>query len=168
MTVAPVRLDHSVLYVADLDRSLAFYTEVIGLELVERKAAMNAAFLRSPRSVAHHDLGLFGIGPVDTTPGRRVGLYHLAWQVDTVDELVEFRQRLVDAGAHVGESNHGAAKSLYGVDPDGIEFEIVWMLPRDAWGDYETSGVVEPLDLSAEVTRWSGIRTAGQFVQEPR
>jgi catechol-2,3-dioxygenase len=168
MTVSPVRLNHAVLFVADLDRSVAFYTDVFGLAVIDREQRMNAAFLRLPRSGNHHDLGLFGVGP-SAPPKRRggVGLYHLAWQLDTVDELVEFRERLVAAGAYTGESSHGATKSVYGADPDGNEFEIMWMLPREAWGEYADKGAVERLDLAAEVDRWSGVRTAGVVVVQP-
>jgi catechol-2,3-dioxygenase len=55
-------------------------------------------------------------------------------RLDTIDELVEFRQRLIDAGARTGESSHGATKSVHGMDPDGNEFEIMWMLPAQEWG----------------------------------
>jgi catechol-2,3-dioxygenase len=96
-------------------------------------------------------------------PRRSVGLYHLAWQLDTVDELVEFRRTLQDAGAYTGESSHGATKSVYGADPDGNQFEVMWMLPRQEWGSYESSAVVERLDLAAEFDTWSGIRTAGEI-----
>lgn len=104
-------------------------------------------------------------GPKRKRPAGR--LYHLAWQVDTIDELAEFRQRLTEAGARTGESGHGATKSVYGVDPDGNQFEIMWMLPRNEWGTYANAGVVEFLDLPAEVVRWSGVRTAGHLVQKP-
>jgi catechol-2,3-dioxygenase len=164
MTTSPVRLNHAVLFVADADRSTRFYTDVFGMEVVTREARMNAVFLRLPRSGNHHDLGLFGIG---TSSGPRrpgIGLYHLAWQLDTIDELVEMRQRLLDAGAYTGESSHGATKSIYGADPDGNEFEMMWMLPRSAWGEYESAGIVEHLDLAGEVARWSGIATAGEIV----
>ena len=165
MAVSPVRLNHAVLFVADVDRSARFYTEVFGMELVAREDRFNAVFLRLPRSGNHHDLGLFGVGS-DSGPRRRgVGLYHLAWQLDTIDELAEFRQRLQEAGAYTGESSHGATKSVYGADPDGNKFEIMWMLPRAAWGAYENAAVVEHLDLAAEVARWSGMRTAGRIVQ---
>jgi len=162
MTVAPVRLNHAVLFVADLDRAVDFYTGVFGMDIVAHEEQLGAVFLRSPRSGNHHDLGLFAAGPGPRQRG--VGLYHLAWQLDTIDELAEFRQRLADAGARTGESSHGATKSVYGADPDGNEFEIMWMLPRDEWGQYTDAGVVEPLDLAAEVARWSGVRTAGQVV----
>jgi hypothetical protein len=53
------------------------------------------------------------------------------------------------------------------VDPDGNEFEIMWMLPRDAWGEFENAAPVETLDLPGEVRRWGGRRTAGTVVVEP-
>jgi catechol-2,3-dioxygenase len=165
--VNPVRLNHAVLFVADLARAERFYTDVIGMEVAAREPRANAAFLRLPRSGNHHDLGLFGVGA--SAPPKRpggIGLYHLAWQVDTVDELAEARYVLANAGALGGESSHGATKSLYGADPDGNEFEIMWMLPREAWGEYESAAPVDRLDLSAELTRWSGVRTAGQIVPE--
>jgi catechol-2,3-dioxygenase len=162
MAVAPVRLNHAVLFVADLARSVRFYTELFGMEVVAREARANAAFLRLPRSGNHHDLGLFGVGAAGS-PVRRgaVGLYHLAWQLDTIDELAAARQALLDASAYAGESSHGATMSVYGADPDGNEFELMWMLPRDQWGVYENAATVEVLDLDNEVRRWSGVRTAG-------
>ncbi|GIF01056.1 VOC family protein [Paractinoplanes rishiriensis] len=162
MTVSPVRLNHAVLFVADLPRAERFYTEVFGMEVVAREPRADAAFLRLPRSGNHHDLGLFGVGPA-AAPKRRggIGLYHLAWQVDTVDELAAARTTLIDAGAYTGESSHGATKSLYGADPDGNEFEIMWMLPREAWGEYENAATIERLDLDAELRRWSRVGTAG-------
>ncbi|MFI7741657.1 VOC family protein [Kocuria rhizosphaericola] len=167
MPIDPVRLNHAVLFVTDLDRALRFYTELFGMTVVIREPRADAAFLRLPRGGNHHDLGLFGIGP-DAPPRRRgsVGLYHLAWQVDTIEELSAARQDLVAAGACTGESSHGATKSLYGVDPDGNEFEIMWMLPRADWGRYEHEAPVEALDLQAELGRWSGVRTAGALAQE--
>lgn len=164
MSISPVRLNHAVLFVADLERSLSFYTDVLGMELVSREPRATAAFLRLPRSGNHHDLGLFGVGAAGG-PKRRgaIGLYHLAWQFDTLDELAEARRVLVGAGALTGESDHGATKSLYGADPDGNEFELVWMLPREAWGEYENSAPIGRLDLAAELRRWSGVRTAGEL-----
>ena len=131
MSFSPVRLNHAVLFVADLDRSLAFYTDLFGMQIVAREPRANAAFLRLPRSGNHHDLGLFGVGTAGG-PKRRggIGLYHLAWQVHTLEELVAMRARLVEVGSLVGESDHGVSKSLYARDPDGIEFEVMWAVPR--------------------------------------
>jgi len=161
MTVKAVRLNHAVLFVADLKRSIAFYSQAFGMTVMAREPRANAAFLRLPRSGNHHDLGLFGLGP-DAAPKspRAVGLYHLAWQVDTIDELAEARQALLDSGAYTGESSHGATKSIYGADPDGNEFEVMWMLPRDAWGEFEHTATIERLDLAGELARWGGQGTA--------
>ncbi|HET9077624.1 MAG TPA: VOC family protein [Acidimicrobiales bacterium] len=161
MAISPVRLNHAVLFVADLDRSLRFYTQVFDMAVVAREPRANAAFLRLPRSGNHHDLGLFGLGD-GAAPKRRgsIGLYHLAWQLDTIDELGQARRALLDAGAYTGESSHGATKSVYGADPDGNEFELMWMLPRDQWGPYEHSAPVDHLDLPGELRRWTGVRTA--------
>jgi catechol-2,3-dioxygenase len=166
-TVDPVRLNHAVLFVTDLSRAEHFYTQVFGMVVAAREPRANAAFLRLPRSGNHHDLGLFGVG-TGAAPRRRggVGLYHLAWQVDTIDELAQARDVLASAGALGGESSHGATKSVYGADPDGNEFEVMWMLPREAWGEYEHAAPVDRLDLQHELDRWSGVRTAGSLVTE--
>jgi catechol-2,3-dioxygenase len=162
MSINPVRLNHAVLFVSDLERSLRFWTEAFGMEVVAREPRASAAFLRLPRSGNHHDLGLFGIG-AGAPPRARgtVGLYHLAWQVDTIDELEQARLTLARLGAYTGASSHGATKSVYGIDPDGNEFEVMWMLPREDWGEYENAAPVDRLDMGAEVARWSGVGTAG-------
>jgi len=157
---SPVRLNHAVLFVADVERSVRFYTQTFGMEVVAREPRANAAFLRLPRGANHHDLGLFGVGPAEPRQRGAIGLYHLAWQVATIEELAEARDALVAAGAYTGESSHGATKSLYGADPDGNEFEVMWMLPREEWGEHESSAVVERLDLPAELERWRGVPTA--------
>jgi catechol-2,3-dioxygenase len=141
-----------------------FYTTVFGMDVVAREPRANAAFLRLPKSGNHHDLGLFGVGaaPVPRRGGE-LGLYHLAWQLDTIDELARFCDVLIAANALTGESDHGATKSLYGVDPDGNEFELMWMVPRDAWGESANDAPTRRLDLAAELERWHGIRTAGEL-----
>lgn len=164
MTVNAVRLNHAVLFVADLERSIAFYSRVFDMSVMAREPRANAAFLRLPRSGNHHDLGLFGIGAQPPRP-RGLGLYHLAWQVDTIEELEQARVTLTDHDAYTGESSHGATKSVYGVDPDGNEFEVMWMLPRASWGEYENTAPVERLDLPGEVARWGGVRTAAEVGQ---
>lgn len=155
------RLNHAVLFVSDLDQALTFYTDILGFQVLSREPRMSAAFLRAAESTNHHDLGLFGLGTAAAPRTRhQVGLYHLAWQVNTIEELIEMREPLLQSGALTGESSHGATLSLYGADPDGNEFEIMWMLPTSAWGEYETKAVVERLDLNAELARWSGFETA--------
>lgn len=165
MSIGPVRLNHAVLFVTDLARSERFYTEVFGMDVASREPRANAVFLRLPRSVNDHDLGLMGVGP-SAPPKRRggIGLYHLAWQVDTVDDLERARTLLTETGAYLGESSHGGTtKSIYGADPDGNDFEIMWMLPREEWAAYASGSGLEPLDLAAEISRWSGVATAGEI-----
>ena len=164
MTVNAVRLNHAVLFVADLDRSLDFYQQAFGMVVVAREPRANAAFLRLPRSGNHHDLGLFGVGAQPPRPPGSLGLYHLAWQVDTIEELEQARLTLAELDAYTGESSHGATKSVYGKDPDGNEFEVMWMLPRASWGEYENSAPIDRLDLDGEIARWGGTGTAAELV----
>ena len=164
MTVNAVRLNHAVLFVSDLDRSLAFYQQAFGMKIAAKEPRANAAFLRLPRSGNHHDLGLFGVGAQPPRPRGSIGLYHLAWQVDTIDELEQARMTLAELGALTGESSHGATKSLYAQDPDGNEFEVMWMLPKASWGDFEHTATIERLDLADEVQRWGGVQTAAELV----
>jgi len=147
-------LNHAVLFVSDVDRAKTFYTDVLGFAVAVDEEAMSAAFLRAPGSDNHHDLGLFQT-PAPKAPRGSVGLYHLAWEVKDISDLARFRDLLTQSEYLTGQSHHGATISLYGADPDGNEFEIMWMLPREAWGEYEDRGVVMPLDLEAEIERWS-------------
>jgi catechol-2,3-dioxygenase len=155
MTSIPVaRLNHAVLYVRDADRVAAFYEDAFGFEVVQRIPGV-AVFLRARGTTNHHDLGLFSLGPDAPGPERgRVGLYHLAWQVPTIQDLATAHDTLAKLGALVGQSDHGATKSLYGKDPDGNEFEVMWMVPREHWGEHDRDAVTEPLDLDAELARW--------------
>jgi catechol-2,3-dioxygenase len=158
------RLNHAVLFVSDLERSVAFYRDVLGFRVITEVRPMHAAFLRAADSENHHDLGLFGLGSAaGARLPRTVGLYHLAWQVDTIDQLSSLRERLVESGGYTGESSHGATKSIYGADPDGNEFELMWMVPRRAWGRHADEAIVEPLDLTAEIARWGGVGTADEL-----
>ncbi|MGB8908675.1 MAG: VOC family protein [Candidatus Cybelea sp.] len=149
------RLNHAVLRMRDLDRSLEFYQGVLGLEPVAR-AGKAMAFMRAPDSENHHDLGLAAVGPHAPPPNERgVGLYHLAWEVDEIESLRDARDALVRYGTLSGASDHGATKSIYGYDPDGNEFEVMWMVPREQWGEYERAAPTRPLDLESEIERWS-------------
>jgi catechol-2,3-dioxygenase len=66
---------------------------------------------------------------------------------------------LRDVGALGGASDHGVSKSLYGADPDGNEFEIMWRVPREQWGDMETDAVIAPLDIAKELREYGGVAT---------
>jgi catechol-2,3-dioxygenase len=149
------RLNHAVLYVHGLQRTVDFYTAALGFE-VRLEIPGRAAFLRAPGSANDHDLGLFeiGTGQAPDQP-EHPGLYHLAWEVGTLADLADTREKLVQAGALVGESDHRVSKSLYAKDPSGIEFEVMWRVPADHWEEETASGpMIAPLDLEAEIGRW--------------
>jgi catechol-2,3-dioxygenase len=154
MPIPITRLNHAVLFVRNVDRAAAFYRDVFGFEEMERPPGMRAAFMRSPIGGNHHDLAV-------KPPRGSVGLYHLAWQVPTIEDLAAARAVLREARALTGASDHGVSKSLYGRDPDGNEFEVMWQVPAEAWGDAADQAAVAPLDLDAELTRWG----AGAAVQ---
>jgi catechol-2,3-dioxygenase len=151
------RLNHAVLYVREARRSAAFYTEVLGLAIRHVMGDGKAIFLHSDGSDNDHDLGLFSVGDqVGSSEAGRgtVGLYHLAWQVDTLDELDRLRSVLIDHGALVGASDHGVSKSLYGRDADGLEFEVMWAVPSELLDDSAQEVGIAPLDLDREKRRY--------------
>ena len=149
-------LNHAVLYVRDVPTSVAFYTDVLGFVVVDRDPGDRAAFLRAGGSGNHHDLGLFAVGAgAPRPPHGATGLYHLAWRVGSIHELARARDVLSASGALRGQSDHGVSKSLYAADPDGNEFEVMYLLPAEEWGPEGDKAVVKPLDLDAEVARRS-------------
>ncbi len=147
------RLNHAVLYVRDLDVAVDFYTRAFDFEEISR-AGGRMAFLRARGSTNHHDLGLLAVGSDAPRPPRgATGLYHLAWQVPSIEDLAAARVTLQEMGALVGQSDHGATKSLYAHDPDGNEFEVMWMLPREQWGIHDREATIEALDFQRELSR---------------
>jgi catechol-2,3-dioxygenase len=130
------RMNHAVLYVRSAARTQRFYTDVLGFSTVIEHPDGAFVFMRAPASDNHHDIAFFtvgdGVGPSEAG-ARTVGMYHLA-----------------AAGALVGASDHGANKSLYAKDPDGLEFEVMWLVPAEHWGAAEHLAIVDPLDLDAE------------------
>ena len=155
MPIPVKRLNHAVLFVRDAERAAEFYGRLFGFEVVGKEMGGQAIFMRSPLEDNHHDLGLFSVGPnAPNAPRGSVGLYHLAWEVPTIEDLAAAARELSSVGALGGASDHGVSKSLYGADPDGNEFEIMWRVPREFWGEFEKHGGILPLDLDAEVRRW--------------
>jgi catechol-2,3-dioxygenase len=149
------RLNHAVLYVRDVERSVTFYRDVLGFRTTAEIPG-RAAFLQAEGSRNDHDLGLFAVGDRadDSAAGTAtVGLYHLAWEVDTLGELERLQHRLAEAGALAGASDHGTTKALYARDPDGIEFEVSWLVPADRLPAHE-GPLTAPLDLAREIERY--------------
>jgi catechol-2,3-dioxygenase len=167
------RLNHAVLFVRDVQRSVAFYRDVLGFVPIEGMAELRgAAFLRAPASTNDHDLGLFEIGDAAaaSSAGRSsVGLYHLAWEVDTLADLQVLASKLAEADALGGASDHSTTKSLYGRDPDGLEFEIAWIVPADRLDDTAVAGRsrIRPLDLAHEIERYGADTPGGVGISRP-
>jgi catechol-2,3-dioxygenase len=162
-------LNHAVLFVRDAEQAAAFYTNVLGFRRVMELP--NAVFLQAAASNNDHDLGLFSVGDAAgaSMAGRQtVGLYHLAWEVDTIDELERLMGRLVEQHALVGATDHGTTKAVYGRDPDGIEFELSWLVPADLLDPAEERAMLKPLDLAAEKQRYGATTRGGIGISAPR
>lgn len=151
-------MNHAVLYVRDANATAAFYRDVLDFAPVIEDPEARFVFMRAPGSPNHHDIAFFTIGSTaaPSTAGKQtVGMYHIAWEVPSLDDLAAMRDRLAAAGALVGASDHGANKSLYAVDPDGLEFEVMWLVPAHLWGAEEHEAIIRPLDLEAERRRFA-------------
>ncbi|HEY7143007.1 MAG TPA: VOC family protein [Streptosporangiaceae bacterium] len=154
------RLNHAVLYVRDLSATVEFYRGALGFE-VRMHVPGQVAFLRAPGSANDHDLGLFEVASAQHPASPYLGLYHLAWEVGTLAELITIRNELTARGSLVGSSDHRVSKSLYAKDPSGIEFEVMWRVPREDWAaETADSGEARPLDLDRDLARW-GDRVTG-------
>ncbi|GAA4672172.1 VOC family protein [Streptomyces youssoufiensis] len=167
------RLNHAVLYVRDLERSVAFYADLLHFRVNHRLHAdgdrvPEAAFLQAEGSTNDHDLALMQIeDPASPqVPGRRPGLAHLAWEVDTLAELRQIRGRLLRAGELAHEIDHGTTKSLYANDPDGLQFEVCWLVPADRV-DEVTREAFAPLDLDAAVAQFGADLPGGTGISAP-
>jgi catechol-2,3-dioxygenase len=139
------RLQHLVLWVSDVERSVRFYRDILGFEVKARYPS--AAFMRIAGSLEDHHLGLFEQRGATPPAEGAVRMYHSAWEVGELTDLVRARVRLIEAGALVGQSDHGVSLSLYAKDPDGLEFEVFWTVPGG-----EPVGT-RALDLEAELAR---------------
>ncbi len=165
------RLNHAVLFVRDVEETVAFYEKALSFSVVAGVPG-RAAFLRAPGSTNDHDLGVFGVGQgaAPSEAGRgSVGLYHLAWEVDTLSELARVAQRLGALGALVGASDHSTTKALYAHDPNGLEFEVCWIVPADRLTPevLERRSETAPLDLGAEIARYGAETRGGIGVSIP-
>src|SRR3954468_4258493 len=165
------RLNHAVLYVRDVAVTREFYESVLGFRTLIWSSGQ-AAFFQAPGSTNDHDLGTFqiGSGAGPSTAGRTsVGLYHLAWEVDTLAELARIRGLLAERGALVGASDHGTTKALYAKDPDGIEFEVCWLVPADRLDEeaLQARSRIAPLDLAKEKERYGRTTRGGVGVSFP-
>jgi catechol 2,3-dioxygenase-like lactoylglutathione lyase family enzyme len=168
------RLNHAVLFVRDLERSVAFYTDVLGFRRIDMtpEGFAGAAFLQAPGSTNDHDLGLFEIGSAAGSSGAgrtTVGLYHLAWEIDTLAEMKQLATSLAQHEALAGSSDHGTTKSLYGKDPDDLEFEIAWIVPADRLDEAarQARKQIRRLNLDQEIARYGADTRGGIGISVP-
>lgn len=145
-----VRIGHVHLKVADLERSLAFYRDVLGFEVTQR-FGQQAAFLSA--GGYHHHIGLNTWESQGGSPPHRgtTGLYHVAIVYPTRAELADALRRLIQAGVKLeGASDHGVSEAVYLRDPDGNGVELYRDRPKSQWPrtpSGELNMVTEPLDL---------------------
>ena len=145
-----VDIGHVHLKVADLDRALRFYRDVLGFEL-QQQLGDQAAFLSA--GGYHHHIGLNTWESRGGAPPPRgtTGLFHAAIRYPTRKALADALRRLGEAGVPLdGASDHGASEALYLRDPDGNGLELYWDRPRDEWprsADGKVAMFTAPLDL---------------------
>lgn len=167
------RLNHAVLYVRDVPRSVEFYGATLGFRPIDGMDGLTgASFLKAPGSTNDHDLGLFQVGAAaaDSPAGQgSVGLYHLAWEVDTLAELERVGQALAARDALVGATDHATTKALYARDPDGLEFEVCWLVPADRLTPeiLAARARMTPLDLPADQERFGADTRGGVGISVP-
>lgn len=147
-----VRVGHTHLKVADLERALGFWHDVLGFEITQR-IGRQAAFLSA--GGYHHHIGLntweSAGGP--PPPAHTTGLYHVAILYPTRALLADAVRRVLAAGIELeGASDHGVSEAIYLRDPDGNGVELYWDRPREQWpraGDGEIAMFSHALDLDS-------------------
>ncbi|HEX6014079.1 MAG TPA: VOC family protein [Geminicoccaceae bacterium] len=144
-----MQIGHVHLKVSDLERSVAFYRDVLGFEL--RATVPGAAFLADDGYHHHIGLNTWQSAGGDPPPPRTTGLFHLAILYPTREELAAALRRVLDAGVPLtGASDHGVSEAIYFNDPDRNGIEIYRDRPRDEWplnADGTVAMFTAPLDL---------------------
>ena len=145
----PRSLAHVALRVRNLDRSVAFYTDVVGLKLRHRTGG--PAFLGN-REDTSHELALFPLAADAPSPDpSHVGMYHMAWEMDSFEELQRLHQRLLDNGVRITGYSEVQSNVMF-YDPDGNELEAIWEPSKEELARAKESGQPLPRLEQASLT----------------
>lgn len=167
-----LRVNHVVLSVSNLDASTVFYRDVLGLELVSVLPAQDnwkemRFFRAAGESTNHHDIAIIANA---TMPLPRwgepsaPGMFHVALEVGTIEELEDMGSRLKEAGAFIDQVHQPMHLSVYGRDPDCLPLEIVWRIPNVDWTYQDLWR--RQLDFDAVKARWGGGLKTGSAAGE--
>ena len=142
ITGVPTQLGHVALRVRDLDRAVAFYRDVVGLPL---KAQHEKVAFLGIRPDASHEIALFALA--DHAPGpepNRVGLYHMAWEMASFEDLQRFHERLLANNARITGYSDRQSNVMF-QDPDGNENEALWEPAPEEQQRLESAGGIPRL-----------------------
>ena len=141
MSYTPKSLGHLVMRVRDIDRSVDFYTRVMGLTIME-KTASGTVFM-SANTEKSHELAIRAIGMDAGGPDHSVvGQAHMAWQMETFEDLQELYDRLKENDVRIRNiGDHGISLGVYLLDPDDNEIEVYYELPRSQWESHSEKGL---------------------------
>lgn len=147
-----VRIGHVHLKVADLERAVGFYRDVLGFQVTQRYGS-GAAFLAADDYHHHLGLNVWESRGGEPPAAGTTGLYHFAILYPTRAALADVLRRVTAAGIELdGAADHGVSEALYLRDPDGNGVELYWDRPADQWprdADGGLAMVTERLDLEA-------------------
>ena len=133
MGYTPGHLGHVNIYVRNAEKAQQWYTEVLGLhtyDLIPGRAAFMSANLDESHEIAVIELGEDALGP----QSGQVGLNHMAWRMDTLNDLEDFYNRLGELNVPIGKvADHGISLGIYIQDPDGNGIEVYYEIPRSNW-----------------------------------
>ena len=129
----PKQLGHLVLRVRDLDASEQWYSEVLGLHTTNKRPG--SMIFMSAKEGSSHELALVSVGPDAPGPEEsRVGLYHFAWEMESLEDLQELYAHMKAKEVNIGGiGDHGISLGVYLFDPDGNEIEVYYEMSEENW-----------------------------------
>ena len=141
MSYTPKGLGHLVMRVRDIDRSVDFYTRIMGLTVMERSPG--GTVFMSANTEKSHELAIRAIGMDAGGPDHSiVGQAHMAWQMENFEDLQELYDRLIENEVRIVRmGDHGISMGVYLLDPDDNEIEVYFEDPKDQWTRHPEKGL---------------------------